>query len=630
LKRAGARGSGTFEPIGWDEAIATLADRLNDLHRRGRQRALALWMRPGRGHRQRLIAEFLSRFGAPPPLSFELFSDDVLRRANLASFGREQLPTFDIERARYVLSFGADFLGTWNSPVAQNVAYGRMRQGRPGTRGKFVQVEARLSQTGANADEWVPIAPGTEGVLALGLAHVLMAAALRPASAAGAAGALIDGWNGGLAGYTPEDVQRRTGIAAARVDRLARELATGMPAVAIIGGAPLAHTNGLSQALAVNALNALLGAVDQPGGLFFTPQLTLSAIPAASHAGANLRPVALDALAAEMLNTPTPAVDMLLLDDANPVFATPEAWRIRDAIEKISFVASFGSFVDETNVLADLILPDHSPLESWIDNFPESGSIGPVASIAAPVMRPLHDTRSMPDVLLDVSRRIEPPLAPAFMWQTFDEMLQAAFGDALSAAQEQGGLWGETVPAAAIAKPGARPPARVSPVGVADPRFDGADGAFPFHLLPYASTAFFDGSLAHLPWLQELPDPMTSAMWSSWVEINPVTAQRLGIVSGDLVDVASQHGTIRAPALVWPGVAPDTVAMPVGQGHRTFTRYASGRGVNPVAILAPMTEAETGALAWAATRVKVTRAAPSDGSLVLFAGEMREHPPGSR
>ena len=97
-------------------------------------------------------------------MAFELFGDDVLRRANALSFGREQLPTFDLARTRYVIGFGADFLGTWNSPVAQSAAYGRMRQGQPGVRGKFVQVEPRMSQTGASADEWVPARPGTEGV----------------------------------------------------------------------------------------------------------------------------------------------------------------------------------------------------------------------------------------------------------------------------------------------------------------------------------------------------------------------------------------------------------------------------------------------------------------------------------
>ena len=122
-----------------------------------------------------------------------------------------------------------------------------------------------------------------------------------------------------------------------------------------------------------------------------------------------------------------------------------------------------------------------------------------------------------------------------------------------------------------------------------------------------------------------MPDPLTSAMWSSWVEINPATAARLGIAQGDVVEGASAHGMVRSPAMVSPGIAPDLIAMPAGQGHRTFTRYASGRGENPVDLLAPLTEAATSAPAWAATRVKITRVGAPDGRLVLFAGGMREH-----
>ena len=97
----------------------------------------------------------------------------MLRRANFLSYGREQMPTFDLARSRYVIGFGADFLGTWNSPVSQSAGYGAMRQGRPGMRGMFVQVESRMSLTGANADQWIPVRPGAEGVLALGLAGVV-------------------------------------------------------------------------------------------------------------------------------------------------------------------------------------------------------------------------------------------------------------------------------------------------------------------------------------------------------------------------------------------------------------------------------------------------------------------------
>jgi anaerobic selenocysteine-containing dehydrogenase len=145
--------------------------------------------------------------------------------------------------------------------------------------------------------------------------------------------------------------------------------------------------------------------------------------------------------------------------------------------------------------------------------------------------------------------------------------------------------------------------------------------------MPYASQALYDGSLAHLPWLQELPDPITSAMWCSWVEINEKKAIELGIKQGDMIEVTSTQGSLRAPAFLNPGIAPDAVAMPVGQGHTNFTRYANGRGANPIAILAPRTIAETGTLAWSATRVKIARVGePGIDDLILFGGSTRERP----
>src|SRR5436305_13958058 len=100
-----------------------------------------------------------------------------------------------------------------------------------------------------------------------------------------------------------------------------------------------------------------------------------------------------------------------------------------------------------------------------------------------------------------------------------------------------------------------------------EPQFDGDASEYAFHFLPYPSQALLDGSLAHLPLLQELPDPMSSAVWSSWVEINMQTAEKLGIHQGDLVDVTSKQATIRLPAFPSTATAPDVVAMPAGQGH---------------------------------------------------------------
>ena len=607
MKRTGPRGSGTFSEVGWDEAIGELVAKLDELAAAGEQKSLALVSRARSGRRLELLAEFARRFGAPPPMGFEPFGDDVLRRANALSFGHAQLPTFDLARARFVIAFGADFLGTWNSPVSQSADYGAMRQGHPQTRGTFVQVEPRMSLTGANADQWVPARPGTEGVLALGLAHVILKENLRPRREGRGAGtevsppvggnatALIEGWSGGLTAYTPERVEQITGVPAKRIDRLARELVEFAPAVAIVGGAPLAHTNGLFTALAVNALNALVGSVDQPGGMFFTPG-------AGRPLAASLQS-AVGALRAKVL----------VIDEANPVYGMPKAMGFRETLEKIPFIASFGSFVDDTSAYADLILPDHSFLESWVASAPESGSREVVSTVAGPVMKPLYQTRATVDVLVEVGGKLKSAIA--LPWKTAEELANSAPAP----------VSGRQPPTAA---PQSSAEIRRSPAAYSEPRFEGDAATYPFHFLPYESVAFGDGSAAHLPWLQELPDPLTSAMWSSWVELNPQTAAKLGVRDGDVMEIASPQGSLRAPAVIFPGIAPDVVAMPVGQGHDTFTRYASKRGANPIAILAPATEPETGALAWAATRVKLARVGGPDGSLIMFAGEIREHPHG--
>jgi anaerobic selenocysteine-containing dehydrogenase len=630
IKRTGARGSGEFQQITWDDALKEFAAHLTTLQASNSANALAFLARPLPGQRHELIERLLKAYGAPPAVWYQPVDEAVLRQANLLSFGHAALPTFDLARADYVISFGADFLGTWNTPVAQSIGYGEMRQGRPGRRAKFVQVESRMSQTGANTDEWIPCRPGMEGALALGIAHVILSEKLAPQGAASRAGALIAGWSAGLPDFTPEAVEKQTGVSAAVIKRLAHELTHNGSAAAMIGGAPLAHTNGLFNALAVNALESLVDTGPETGQdqgpiLGFTPVPQPAPPMQASLAS-------LSALSKSALSGQPHAPQMLLLYEANPIFSAPPGLRIREALAKIPTIISFGNFIDETSAQADLILPDHAPLESWLDSMPESGSLQSVASLAPPAVLPLHDTRSMPDVLLGLAHQLGGEVAKALPWPTYDAMVRAALvplrtragsidaktdDDFWDAAQTQGGWW--STPSTARNPEG--PAAKHAPVSSASPEFAGAAGDFPFYFLPYVSQSFGDGSLAHLPWLQELPDVLTSAMWSSWVEINPTTGDRLGIKQGDLVEIASPQGSVRAPAILSPGIAPDMVAMPVGQGHENFSRFATGRGANPLSILAPLTEHETGSLAWAATRVKLSRAGgPEEAKLVLFGG----------
>jgi menaquinone reductase, molybdopterin-binding-like subunit len=636
LQRAGERGAGQWKEITWDDAIKQLVGQLSPLQ--SSHEAPAVLTPPLRGVCKAIVETFAKSLGGVHT-EFAFFDCDVVRQANSDSFGHFAMPSIDLGRSNYVVSFGADFLGTWNSPVAQSIGYGHMRKGRAGQRGKFVQFESRVSQTGANADEWIACPPGSEGAIALSLAHVIINEKLQPFNGSGVG---IDGWTLGLPDFTPERIEQEFGVAAAVVIRIAREAAANSPAAVLIGGSASAQSNGLFNTRAVNALNALLGSVGKPGGISFAPRWNSKAVPTpndVTNAAADL-----------WLQKPTFGLDrppkVALLGNANPVFANPVAYGSRDELSRIPFIASFGCFLDETSILADLVLPDHSPLESWLDDTPESGSTRAVVSVAPPVMAPLHNTRSMPDVLLEVAQQLGGDVGKALPWKTYQDALQAAFADLhkqygsntakdadefWTKAKDQGGWWSVegNVPLPEAAK--ARPQLlKVPPQSIkyAGPQFDGDPAQFPFHFLPFASQMFYDGSLAHLPWMQEAPDPLSSVMWGTWVEINTRTAEKLGVKMGDTVEVASQHGSLRAPALVTPAIAPDVIAMPIGQGHTNYTRYATNRGANPISILAPMTVEATGSLAWAATRVKVSRV--GEGKIVMFGASMEETPPSTK
>lgn len=598
----GERGSGAFVEVTWDEALAAVAQRLGPLRASGRGGRVWMLSSGQRGHRGRLQREFLAALGSDRLVRYDFAHPQTLYAANRRFFGESVLPYYDLKNADYLLSFGADFLGTWISPVLHSLGYGHGRQGRLDKRSRLVQVEPRLSLTGASADEWIPAHPGTEGVLALGLARHIVAA--------GYGGPDADAWRAALATYTPARVAEQTGVPAATIERLADEFAHHERALAIGGGAAASHRNGVDALVAVNALNYLAGNIGQPGGVVFNP-----APPAGEAPGQEGYRGVLDLIEAANRGL----VEVLIVDGANPLYSLPAAAGFDDALAKIPLVVSLGSFMDETTARADLILPGHTYLESWGDDFPEPGVGFPVGAVAQPVVSPLYNTRAAGDTLLSLARLSG---ADDLKWASLEERVKDgwreihargdfsgdpevqdfdAFWDALL----QSGVWGETAHRDHTGFGVER--AAIERIGVAPPEFSGAADAYPFVLHPYLSQTFNDGRGANLPWMQELADPLTAVVYGCWVEVNPETAKKLGVEEGDLVEVASVHGSLELPVYVYPAIMPGVVAIPIGQGHTEYGRYAKGRGANPIRILSPEMEPESGALAWGATRVQLTR-----------------------
>jgi anaerobic selenocysteine-containing dehydrogenase len=253
-----------------------------------------------------------------------------------------------------------------------------------------------------------------------------------------------------------------------------------------------------------------------------------------------------------------------------------------------------------------------------------------VIGLMQPVVTPLLDTRPFPDILLATASRLGGRLAAAFPYPTYLEMLKEETRQRVApAAGDFDTVWANLLRQGGDFAPQDSREEDYRPLsggGVPVPakaRFAGDEQDFPLHLQVFPTTAFHDGRGASLPWLQQLPDPMTTVVWDSWVEINPKTAANLGIAFGDLVEVASPRGSLRVPAVLYPGIRPDMVAIPLGQGQGGGGRYAAGRGANPLALLAVTGEGTEAQPAWNATMVRLTRISAQGG--LVTAG----HPQGS-
>ena len=600
------RGSEYTAEISWDDALTTIGSRIGRLKIEGNANRIRLLTGRTRGHLDELFAQFMSLLGSEHYQQYDFTYPSALAAANKTSFGTDVLPYYDIENTDFLLSFGADYLGTWLSPVHHSLAYGKLRQGRQGQRGKTVQVEPRMSLSGAAADEWIAARPGTEGLLALGIAHVLV-------SSGSYAGNDRDEWSSALQAYSPSVVSAETEVSEDTIARIAREFGASTASLAIAGGATAAGTNAVASVVAVNALNHLAGNLGKPGGVIFNSAQAFPAATGSSPAGLQ---GALDLVAAMQAGD----VEVLLVHDTNPAFSLPDNVGFRQAMENVPLIIALSSFHDETTEMADLILPTNTYLESWGDDMPDPGVGFPVASLSQPVVAPLYDTLPVGDIMLSLARQIGGELPIHMPWATMEEFIKdrwrEEYDERGSEGQDQGfeafwqavleaGVWGQ--PGAAAGK---QPEVSSSSTiaAIADPvsNFAGDEADYPFVLHPYLTATFLDGRGANLPWLQELPDPMTSVVYGSWAELNPVTARDLGIEEGDVLIVASPVGSVRVPAFIFPAIRPGVIAIPIGQGHAAYGRYAKDRGVNPIHIVETLMDDQSGDLAWAATRVKVT------------------------
>jgi anaerobic selenocysteine-containing dehydrogenase len=403
-----------------------------------------------------------------------------------------------------------------------------------------------------------------------------------------------------------DEIARASGIESGDLLRLAGIFAQAAHPLAIPGGSTTGQSNGLEATQSVLALNALVGNLGIEGGLFLSPATMVKPDhPWLPNTVSEVRDL--------ITRMQQGAVKVLFIHGVNPVFELPASLGFSEALTNVPRVISFASFPDETSQLADFILPDHTGLEAWgYQKLHSADRV--VVSGSQPVVTPYYNTRASADVLLAAVQAIGGELAATLPYQDEVAYLQAALTDLVTQEgafnapeirtfmamfQQYGGWWN---PAQALEIPaGENALNHIPPVNAAS-----FDGEGEFYLFPYISPILGDGSGANKPWLQETPDPTTTVMWNSWVEVNPETAEELHLENDEVVKLITEAGEIEAVVYRYPAIRPDTVAMPFGQGHKAYGRYAEGRGANPGRLISlVMNGADE--LAFGATRVRIEK-----------------------
>ncbi len=587
-----ARGSRKFDALDWDAAVQVVADALKS----NQPGEIAFLMGMAPDHLFDLVSDFAKAIGAAAPVRFGALgmfeARATLGKATQDLFGQEAMPFFDLAKADMTFSFGANFLETWISPVAFTRSYSTMRRGNGRGRGYLVHFEPRMSQTAAKADEWIPVKPGTEGLVALAIGRLVAEARAAALPAA----------------YANVDVaaaSSTSGVSMDTLKRLAQLFSAASHPLAIPGGSALGQSNGLQTAEAVLALNAVVNNLGSDGGLFLSP---LAPLQDQYH-----RPASLEEMAAFAEKMKSGDIKVLFVHGVNPAFELPKSLGFESAMKSVPTVISFATFPDETAMQADYVFPDHHGLESWGYQRIVAGAAQPTLSGAQPVISPFFNTRATVDVLLAAAASLGGQFAAALPFKDEFDFIQskltslvsesdgffnAAEINSFTAYFQQYGGWWKT--AEALTSPSSD--VLNNELKAAEATFEG-DGEFFF--VPFVSPVMAEAG-ANKPWLQEAPDPTTTVVWNSWVEINPKTADVLGVDNDDVVLITSAAGAVEASVYKYPAIRPDTIAMPFGQGHTAYGQYAEGRGANPADLIG-LKFNEAGDLIFAGMKVKVEK-----------------------
>jgi anaerobic selenocysteine-containing dehydrogenase len=611
LKRVGDRGKGQFESISWKQAIKEVADKLAEIRAHGRPQSVAAIAPKAVGTVPQLLNRLLRVYGSPN--FFRMPSvEDAYEAVLYLSQGADGSAGLDVENSDFILSFGSAILDGYGSPV-------RMFQAKSGMKeknGHVVQVEPRLSNSAAKADTWLPVVPGTEADLALAIANVLIAKQLVDQRFIANSVEGFDAFTQMVKErYATEAVAQKTGISVETIEKTALQFASARNPLAIYGRGKGQTPGSLKEAMAVHALNALVGNINDTGGVKALAAYDYIDFPDPETdqvAAAGLQTSRLDGAGTDkypntrFLTTriAEAAVNLqaLLVAESNPCYDLPGSAAVQEAIDKIPFVVSFSSFMDETAMNADLILPNHVYLERYEDVPVTAGIAQPTVGLCRPVVEPLHNTQHIGDSIIQIAKAMKGSVAQAFPWSNYEACLKLSLGARWHSLKTDG-VWVDQTQDA-----GSQPQTFATASGkfnlmsdqigaiymAEDAGVFGDAEIFPLVLIPYDSIRLASRYIGDTPFMIKTVSDKVLKGQDGCVEINPETAKKLGFSNGVTAMLKTPIG--RAPVRIHyeHGIMPGIVAMPRGLGHTAYDQFLANKGININQLIGPVEDPASG------------------------------------
>lgn len=659
LKRTGARGSGAWTKISWDEAYSTLGDRINEMMEESRISEFVI----DKGQDDSLFNRFLASLGTPRIIDRNILKN-LNRRAAVTSMVGSPALLEDVGNSRSVINFGANPFSNHDLFIgfARRLVHARVEKGT-----KLVTFDVRMSETAAKSDAWYPIKAGTDGLVALAMAKTIVEKGLADSNFINnKTDFTLSNLKSLLSPYSPQSAEKESGINASDIERLAIDFATQKPSVAIFGGGITDHENGTQNARCISLLNWLVGNLEREGGLFF-PRLPgrqqekgrqSQLIP--SNRGNIIRGI-------QELEQTNARIDTYFAYFSNPAYSESDcqsAARLLKNDKTVPFLVVMDTHLTETAMLADVVLPAATYLEGWGLNSAPSLEGIPILNLRQPVVSLLSTARALRSPAFDVGKLLEPSFQPMGEAVEIGTMC-------LELARRIGGNVSKKLPfqdtQEYVSKeiPGYRIQGGLESlkkngfwVNRTSKKNSYPDKSERIHLLKIPEIKIHSRSLEReggtpLPGYQAIsshkrkkddefilttfkPNLMGRGTANSkWIReilhenrlwINKDVAGRLGIKNGDRMRVISKVGSLTAMALTTSRIHPESVALAEGLGHTAVGNVArsrrfkskdkdtaliwwsqKGNGVNPMEIIETQHDPVGGGLGLKDTVVRIEK-----------------------